>query len=150
MRDQYPGEKNMIEDSNFTVTAYNKYLSERRIMGSRCGECGEFHLPARPICSSCQNRSMDWAELNGHGKVIGLTSVEIAPSGMVERGFGRSNPYVSAIIALDDGPSVAARIEGLATNKLSSSMSTGMSVVADFLEETVDDKKRVILIFRPA
>ena len=137
-------------DAEFTAAAYSRHLSERKIMGSRCGECGELHLPPRPICSGCRSRSMSWAELSGKGKVIGLTSVAIAPSAMVERGFGRDNPYVTAFVALDDGPTVAARIEGVDANDLPGSVSMGMSVVADFLEETVDEEKRATLVFRPA
>ena len=93
---------------------------------------------------------MSWAELSGKGKVIGMTSVAIAPSAMVERGFGRDNPYVTAIVSLDDGPSIAARIEGVDANDLPGSVSIGMAVVADFLEETVDEEKRATLVFRPA
>jgi len=140
----------MIDAGEFTAAAYNGHLAERKIMGSRCGECGELHLPPRPICSGCRSRSMSWAELSGKGKVIGMTSVAIAPSAMVERGFGRDNPYVTAIVSLDDGPSIAARIEGVDANDLPDSVSIGMAVVADFLEETVDEEKRATLVFRPA
>jgi hypothetical protein len=140
----------MIDSGEFAAAAYRTRLAERKIVGSRCGECGELHLPPRPICSHCHSRSMDWAELSGKGRIIGITSVAIAPSAMIERGFGRDKPYVTAIVALDDGPSVAARIEGVDATDPPVGAPMGMAVVADFLEETVDEEKRATLVFRPA
>ena len=67
---------------------------------------------------------------------------------MAERGFGRGNPYVTAIVRLDDGPSVAARIEGVDTAALPVGVSVGAAVVADFLEEDNGGETRTTLVFR--
>ena len=88
----------MTAAGEFTAAAYNRLIAERKIMGSRCGGCGELHVPPRPICSACHDSDMGWAELSGRGRVTGLTSVAIVPSAMAERGFGRGNPYVTAIV----------------------------------------------------
>ena len=118
LRGQHTGAKVMTAAGEFTAAAYNRLIAERKIMGSRCGGCGELHVPPRPICSACHGSDMGWAKLSGRGRVTGLTSVAIVPSAMAERGFGRGNPYVTAIVRLDDGPSVAARIEGVDTAAL--------------------------------
>ena len=140
----------MTAAGEFTAAAYNRLIAERRIMGSRCGGCGELHVPPRPICSACHGSDMGWAELSGAGRVTGLTSVAIVPPAMAERGFGRGNPYVTAIVRLDDGPSVAARIEGVDTAALPVGVSVGAAVVADFLEEDDGGETRTVLVFRPA
>ena len=140
----------MTAAGEFTAAAYNRLIAERKIMGSRCGCCGELHVPPRPICSACHGSDMGWAELSGRGRVTGLTSVAIVPSAMAERGFGRGNPYVTAIVRLDDGPSVAARIEGVDTAGLPVGVSVGAAVVADFLEEDNGGETRTTLVFRPA
>ena len=139
----------MTAAGEFTAAAYNRLIAERRIMGSRCGGCRELHVPPRPICSACHGSDMGWAELSGRGRVTGLTSVAIVPSAMAERGFGRGNPYVTAIVRLDDGPSVAARIEGVDTAGLPVGVSVGAAVVADFLEEDNGGETRTTLVFRP-
>ena len=139
----------MTAAGEFTAAAYNRLIAERKIMGSRCGGCGELHVPPRPICSACHGSDMGWAELSGRGRVTGLTSVAIVPSAMAERGFGRGNPYVTAIVRLDDGPSVAARIEGVDTAGLPVGVSVGAAVVADFLEEDDGGETRTVLVFRP-
>ena len=140
----------MTAAGEFTAAAYNRLIAARKIMGSRCGGCGELHVPPRPICSACHGSDMGWAELSGRGRVTGLTSVAIVPSAMAERGFGRGNPYVTAIVRLDDGPSVAARIEGVDTAALPVGVSVGAAVVADFLEEDNGGETRTVLVFRPA
>ena len=141
----------MTDAGEFTAATYNRLLAERKIMGSRCGGCGELHVPPRPICSACHGSDMGWAQLSGTGRVTGLTSVAIVPSAMAERGFGRGNPYVTAIVRLDDGPSVAARIEGVDTAaRPGTEVSVGAAVVADFLEEAHGQETRTLLVFRPA
>ena len=140
----------MTGAGEFTAATYNRLLADRKIMGSRCGGCGELHVPPRPICSACHGSDMGWAELSGAGRVTGLTSVAIAPSAMAERGFGRGNPYVTAIVRLDDGPSVAARIEGVDTGASPAGVPVGAAVIADFLEEDNGGETRTTLVFRPA
>ena len=135
----------------FGVAAYREGLAEHRLMASACNACGELHLPPRPICSACHAQDMAWHEIEGQGTVIGLTSITIAPAAMAERGYGRDNRYVTAVVTLKEGPSVAARIEieGGEGQDTASAVDVGTPVKPHFVEETVGEKTSTTLVFRP-
>ena len=133
----------------FGVAAYREGLAEHRLMASGCNACGELHLPPRPICSACHAQDMAWHEIEGQGTVIGLTSIAVAPAAMAERGYGRDNRYVTAVVALKEGPSVAARIEIEGDECKDTASAVGAQVKAHFVEETVCEKTKTTLVFRP-
>ena len=138
-----------MSDANFTVPAYQQGLAQYKLMGAKCNDCGALHLPPRPICTTCRAQSMTWSELKGEGTIIGFTSIAIVSTDMAGKGYGRDNPYLTAIVALKNGPNVAARIEVGDDKDLQGRVRVGTPVNADFLEETVGDAKRTTLVFRP-
>jgi uncharacterized OB-fold protein len=133
----------------FGVAAYHEGLAQRRLVASRCTHCDALYLPPRPICSACQAQDMEWAELRGEGTVIGFTNVAIAPSVMAAKGYGRDTPYVTAIVALKEGPTVAARIEAADAGGAGQDVRVGMPVRADFLKEPDGKDRRHTLVFKP-
>ena len=139
-----------MTDREFTVAAYQQNVAERKIMGSRCNQCDALHLPPRPICTNCHGRDLAWEELGGAGTILGFTSITIVPTAMAAKGYGRDKPYLTAIVALDEGPSMTARIEVDATEDLEKSVHVGMAVKADFVEEAEGEDTKVTLVFRPA
>ncbi|MDP6403052.1 MAG: OB-fold domain-containing protein [SAR202 cluster bacterium] len=139
-----------MADQAFTIAAYRKNVAERKIMASRCNLCDALHLPPRPICTNCHGRDLAWEELGGAGTILGFTSITISPTAMAAKGYGRDKPYLTAIVALDEGPSTTARIEVDSTEDLEKSIHVGMAVRADFVEETEGEDMKVTLVFRPA
>ena len=73
-------------------------------MGSRCQSCGALHLPPRALCPACYGDEMEWEQISGKGKLVAFTTVHIAPTAMIEAGYGRENPYCAGIVQLDEGP----------------------------------------------
>ena len=134
---------------NFSISSFQQYLRERRLMGSRCNDCGALYLPPRPICPACQTRKMSWAELGGKGTVIGFTSIAIVPADMAARGFGCDNPYVTAVVAMEEGTAITARIDLAGAADDERSVHVGMAMRADFQEEAFGEEKGVTLVFRP-
>ena len=102
-----------MPDREFNNDSFQQYLSENKLMGSRCSDCTALYLPPRPLCSNCFGESMEWVEMDGKAKLRAFTIVHIAPSAMVEAGYGRDNPYCSGIVELDEGPSISAQIMGV-------------------------------------
>ena len=47
----------------FTAAAFNQFIAEKKLMGSRCIQCAELYLPPRAICPKCHNDQMEWEEL---------------------------------------------------------------------------------------
>ena len=135
---------------DFNIFTYRRHLGEGKLMASTCNRCDALYLPPRPICSACHVREMTWAQLEGEGTILGFTSITVVPTGMAARGYGRENPYISALVALKEGPCVAARIMADDPKHAGRSVHVGIPVTADFVEETVEGGMRPTLVFRPA
>ena len=138
-----------MDTDTFNVAAFQRHLGQSKLMASRCAGCGALYLPPRPICSACHAQSMTWQELQGNGTVVGFTSIAIVPASMAARGYGRDRPYLTGIVALREGPSVAARIEVGDTTSVEQGVHVGMPVSADFVEEADGEETIMTLVFRP-
>jgi uncharacterized OB-fold protein len=102
-----------MSDMDFTSRSFEKFLGEKRLMGTRCSSCGVLHLPPRPLCPTCYGDKLEWVELSGRGKLLAFTNIYIAPTVMLEAGYGRKNPYCAGIVQLDEGPAISAQILGV-------------------------------------
>jgi uncharacterized protein len=114
-------------------------------MGSRCGRCGKLYVPPRPICPGCHGSQMDWVEMSGKGKLAAFTCIAIGPAAMIAEGYNRDNPYCSAVIRLDEGARVDARLEGIDPKK-PEEIGVGMPFKVKYVHR-VD--KRTYLAFEP-
>ena len=106
-----------MEQRPFSDTAFEKYLSEDKLMGSRCKQCRALYVPPRPICVKCRSDDLAWEEMTGSGKLVAFTCISIGPSFMIAEGYNRKNPYCSGVVELKEGPRVDARIEGVDPTK---------------------------------
>jgi uncharacterized OB-fold protein len=98
--------------AEFTSTTYSKYLSEHKLMGTRCRADGRVFLPPRALCSESHD-DMEWVELSGQGKLAGFTIIYVAPSAMLAAGYDRKNPYCVGVVRLAEGPAISAQILGV-------------------------------------
>ena len=105
----------MNEKTSLPINAdsFNRFLSDKKLMGTQCTACDEIYLPPRSICPRCKGTITEWIELSGEGEIAAFTSIHIAPTFMIEQGFGRDAPYLTGIIELKEGPKISARILGL-------------------------------------
>ncbi len=130
----------------FTPASFNQYLSEKKLMGSRCTSCGQVTLPPRAICPSCHSDQMEWVEFSGQGKLAAFTAIYIGPTAMNKRGFGRDNPYVSGIVQLVEGPKISARITGVDA-KNPETIQVGMPLTVAYLETVEGEIPKTELAF---
>jgi uncharacterized OB-fold protein len=138
----------MIENE-FTSTAYNKFLSEHKLMGTRCRADGRIYLPPRPIAPDTQHDEMEWVELSGQGKLVAFTIIYIAPSAMIAAGYDRKNPYCVGVVELAEGPKVSAQILGVDVLH-PEQIQIGMPLKATFIERGEGEAKKTFLAFEPA
>jgi len=131
----------------FSAASFDQYLAEGKLMASRCAGCNSMHLPPHAICPKCHSANMDWVETSGKGKLAGFTVIYIAPTFMIEQGFGRENPYVSGIVELEEGVKISARITGVDALRLET-IRVGARLMVDFIEFGEGEKKRTYLAFR--
>jgi uncharacterized protein len=129
-----------------TAAAFNQYLAEGKLMGSRCPNCGQTYLPPRAICPGCHCDYLEWAEMPQEGKIAAFTSIYVAPSALVAAGHDRNNPYVTGIVELPGGERISARILGVDAKNPSIEW-IGRPVHAAFVEKGEGDAKTVALAF---
>ena len=131
----------------FTAAAFNQFVSEHLLMGIRCTTCESVYIPPRAICPHCHSAQLEWVQLSGEGKLSAFTSIYIAPSFMIEQGFGRDKPYLTGVVMLDEGPQISARILGLDATQPHLDW-INQSLTVDFITRDDGDETRVDLAFR--
>jgi uncharacterized OB-fold protein len=138
-----------MSERSITGEAFYEYLGEHKLMGSRCQSCGRLHLPPRPLCPECYSSDVDWEELGGRGELVAFTTVHIAPTVMVEAGYGRKNPYCTGIVQLEEGPAISAQIMGVDPAK-PEQIDIGMPVQVAFVQRGEGEGQRTYLAFEKA
>ena len=74
--------------------------------GYRCQGCGKYHVRQTGRCR-CGSKDLEEITLSGRGKVYSCTTLHAS----AER-FEKDLPFQMAIIELEEGPRLTARIEG--------------------------------------
>lgn len=138
-----------MADIPISDIAYNRFLTEERLMGSRCRRCRERYVPPRPLCVKCFSPELDWEEVAGRGRLVAFTCIAVAPPFMITQGYGRKRPYVSGVVDLDGGGRVDARIEGVNPAR-PETITIGMSVRARYLHRRDSEPPETYLAFEPA
>lgn len=134
-------------EREFTSASFNEYLGEKKLMASKCTKCGALYVPPRPLCNKCFGSEMEWAEMKGKGKLAAFTTIAIAPTLMIEEGYGRDNPYCTGVVELAEGPKISARILGVDAKK-PEEIKIGTPLAVDFVERGEGEAKRTFLAFK--
>ena len=132
----------MTEEREPNSSSFYQFLSEKKLMASRCKKCQALYLPPHPICSKCYGNEMEWVEMTGNGTLAAFAAIAVGPSFTLEEGYDRNNPYLVGIVQLDDGPKISGRIRGL-DPKNPENVKVGTPVTVDFLE-TEEGKKNYV------
>ena len=132
----------------FSDIAFDQFLHEEKLMGSRCKGCSVTYTPPRSICIKCHDSDMEWVEMKGEGKLAAFTCITIGPPFMIAEGYNRKNPYCTGVVELEEGVRVDARIEGVDT-KNPESIKVGMPMQVRFLHRGEGEDKKTYLAFAP-
>lgn len=138
-----------MNDRTFNGTGWYAYLREHKLMGSRSKKTGKLFVPPRPMCPDSFSTDMEWTEVSGKGKLIGFTVITVAPTHMIEAGYGRDNPFCAGIVRLDEGPAVSAQILGVDVRR-PETIKIGMPLKATFIERGEGALGKTYLGFEPA
>jgi len=138
-----------MEVMPFTDISYERFLSEEKLMGSRCQKCGALFVPPRSICIKCHGTEMEWVEMKGKGKLAAFTCIAIGPPFMIKEGYDRQHPYVSGVVQLEEGLRVVARIEGVDGSK-PETITIGTPLQVEFLHRGEGENSTTFLAFSPA
>jgi uncharacterized OB-fold protein len=80
-------------------TAYLRGLAEHRLLGQRCGVCGQVYVPPRGTCPADGVPTSEEVELPESGTVTTFCIVNVGYPGQKAQGF--TPPYVAAAVLLD-------------------------------------------------
>jgi len=88
----------LVVDGVFTV-------DPPRLLGARCGACGDHHFPRLDQCPYCGVEEVTPVELSDHGTLWGWTAVTAAPPGYLG-----AVPYGFGVVELPEGVRVITRL----------------------------------------
>ncbi|HEC38822.1 hypothetical protein LCGC14_1252450 [marine sediment metagenome] len=145
------GEKKEMSESekDFTVQNYLEFLNSKKLMGSKCKNCGQIYGPPRKLCIECNKANMEWIEFTGKGKIAAFSCIGVGTKFMVEKGYSMKKPYCFSVIKLDEGPMISGQLVGVDESK-PDTIKIETPVKATFIEtELKGEETRVDLGFEP-
>lgn len=74
----------------------------------RCTVCGHRQFYPRVLCTACTSSALEWLRASGQGTVRSFTVVHRA----VSAAYTTQGPFVLALIALDEGPTMMSTLTG--------------------------------------
>jgi uncharacterized OB-fold protein len=135
--------------NTFTAVEFSEHLTEHKLMGAYCPSCDKVYVPPRPSCAGCAESELTWVEVEGRGTLAAYTVIYVAPTAMLEAGYGFKKPYCAGIVELENGERISAQIVGVDVAH-PESIDIGMPVTMTFIERGADDAKQTFLAFKPA
>ncbi len=94
--------------SKISIKEYLTALTENRLLGLKCSDCGFITAPPRLACRKCASQDNEVVELSGKGKIVTFTVVHLPPDS--RRG---QPPYLVVMVELDEGPWIMGNLSGL-------------------------------------
>ncbi|HEY0975510.1 MAG TPA: Zn-ribbon domain-containing OB-fold protein [Solimonas sp.] len=110
---------------------------QEKFIGQKCGDCGLFTFPPRPMCPKCFSLKREDVELSGKGTVHAWT----IPRHPHPFGF-RESPIV-AVIQLEEGTRIVSNVVGVAYDQIQQDMAVEVA-----FEPTMNNHK--VPVFKPA
>ncbi len=71
----------------------------RQLLINRCGDCGRWHHPPKPVCPGCWSTAIEPSEVDGTGEVHLLIRLHQGPPAP---GVDYSTPYPVVTVELDE------------------------------------------------
>lgn len=90
-----------------TIEQYQRNIQEEHFKAYKCAGCGAIIAPPSGSCYSCGGNVMQWGEVSGKGKLVSFTVIHVASDE-----FKEEAPYFIAIVELEEGTRVTARLQG--------------------------------------
>jgi len=136
-------------EKEFTMESYLEFLQSKKLMGSKCKDCGETYVPSRKLCIKCNSTNLEWIEMSGKGKLAAYSCIGVGATFMAAKGYSIKNPYCFSVIKLEEGPMISGQLIGV-DEKHPDTIKIGTSVKVKFLETDLKGETRVDLGFEPA
>ena len=133
----------------FNSNSFYKFLDEHKLMGCRNRSSGKLYVPPRSYCNISHTDEMEWEQMSGKGKLVAYTVITVAPTHMLNEGYGFKNPYCTGIVELEEGARISGQILGVDV-KHPESIKIGTPVQVTFIERGEGEAKHTFLGFEVA
>jgi uncharacterized OB-fold protein len=127
-----------VEDGYFTVP--DDPAEAPRLLGSRCGACGEHFFPRREVCARCLAEGCEDVLLGPRGRLWTWTYVHVP---LFAKKDARVDAYGVGQVDLPEGPRVQAILLGGPED-----FRIGIEMELDLETLRTDDDGREVVIFR--
>jgi uncharacterized OB-fold protein len=123
---RFPGQP--IDHDN---KAHYRARLEHRLLISRCGRCGTWHHPPRPVCPACLSADVHPTEVSGQGAIFLTVFLHQGPPA---EGVDYSTPYPVVTVELDEqeGLRFTSTVVGAANDEIE----IGKRVALDWIERS--------------
>ncbi|MGI9643010.1 MAG: Zn-ribbon domain-containing OB-fold protein [Acidimicrobiia bacterium] len=91
--------------------AFYRGLTDNRLLINRCGDCGAWHHPPRPVCPRCWSWAVEPTEAAGTGTIALVT---VLRQGRKQPGTDFSDGFAVIAVELDEQPGL--RLTGTVVN----------------------------------
>ncbi len=107
-----------------------------RLVAQRCGACGEFRHPPRPMCPHCRSLEIEVVELAGTGTVYSFSILHHPQNPAFEY------PVIAVLVDLDEGVRLVSNLVGVAPE----AVRIGERVAVEFVAAAGESQ---VPVFRP-
>lgn len=103
---------------------FNQSLRKNKLLGLKCGKCGEFTCPPKLVCHECGGVDLEVAPLEGKGRIVTFTVSHIL-------GLGREveTPILIVMVKLREGPWILGNMVGCDPEKATIESLIGQDVM---------------------
>jgi uncharacterized OB-fold protein len=117
-----------------TNTRFFDEFQNKRIMGTRCGQCGRVVVPARKFCSRCFKDTDEWVQVKDEGTLRTWVLINFPYEGQP-----KDPPYIIGVIDLDGSdngfPHFVGGLENYTIDHVKKKVWIGMRVKAIWKEK---------------
>ena len=124
-----------------SIRQYKQFIEESKFRAYQCVACGNVIAPPTGSCYSCGSSEMKWTNVSGKGKLVAFTVIHVAPDE-----FQEEAPYFVAIVELEEGTRISARLLGFDPNK-PEDVKLGIPLIIDYEK---GKSGHTYLAFKPA
>jgi uncharacterized OB-fold protein len=128
-----------IPEPTLETRPYWEGCKKHELRIQRCGTCNHLQFFPRIYCTQCFSDRVEWVKVSGRAKVTTFTIVRrpVSPA------FADEVPYVVALVALDEGPTMMTNILGCPPEKVTIGMPVAV-MFEDWTEEISVPKFRPV------
>lgn len=99
------------------ITEFNRPfwdgLKKGVFQSTRCVDCKAVNFPPRSLCPHCLSDRYEWFKLSGKATIYSFTEHIIVPRAYID-----DVPYITAMVDLEEGLRLLARIKGASYDQL--------------------------------